>query len=65
MSVAAKQQARVAPTSPVPMTAYVMVISISIVAGNSVRDRDQRRADLHRHLRGWRRSWDDRRRTLG
>src|SRR5271169_2652647 len=52
MSLAAKNRASVAPTSPVPMMAYVMLISILIVAENSVRDRDQRGTDLRRDLRG-------------
>jgi hypothetical protein len=53
------------------MMAYVMLISISIVAGNSVRDRDPRGTNLRRDLRGGRRSWttdsvcsDDLRQTL-
>src|SRR5271163_500298 len=59
MSLAAKNRASVAPTSPVPMMAYVMLISILIVAENSVRDRDQRGTDLRRDLRGERPSAAD------
>ena len=49
-SLAAKKRASVAPTFPAPMMAYVMFISISIVAGNSFQARDQRGIDPSRDL---------------